>query len=495
MKKLLFTTVFAGCMAIYLPFTASANADQDHQSAIFDSSRIVLPVTEESIKAASERMAKTGKSIGSLPVHEVVQYPGGPVFHLTFDDIMRDLNRGFDDEENGENRVATIVRAVETLSRNLVGQSQVRPVEVFIDDAPYNVTASVEVPFGCSVTDRPVNPNAWHAIHTGERPNQDVDYDIRLRIEDQSHDGDCTVFGCAELEGSDVLYDYESLALSRLVIGMGMTGAYVARSGVDSDGPLTRLQCRNRFFPDEPDIWSQYQASFVDQNLEPVFAGDGEFLGDYDTELYIPVGDQLIRTFNGTFRGSFWHYDHTDTVGQRLREGNELHGVVLPRDLDPEDRVILRDILGYTVSGDTNVAETCSVGCYDDNLIEDFGKLSGVFFDPEKPGHGYNFVVTDDNRMVVFWYGHDYRGKRIWRISDVRNLEGLGWGETLRFNLRSPFFTYNFNDVQPELSEAGRLEVQFHDCGRFDAVLVPNWGFKEEELYRLTRIGNIPCEL
>jgi len=55
--------------------------------------------------------------------------------------------------------------------------------------------------------------------------------------------------------------------------------------------------------------------------------------------------------------------------------------------------------------------------------------LSGLWYDPSLDGEGFNVLVTASG-MVVFFYGYDTGGQRLWLISDVV-VDGLRFGETI----------------------------------------------------------------
>jgi hypothetical protein len=440
---------------------------------------------------------KSTKSFG--PVHEVVQVDGGVVFEVSFEDITNATGEGFDDDRNGESRRGHVIAALETLSRNLDGAGQVRPVEVFVFEmAAYQFLVSVSAPLDCSGGEAS-NPSAWHAVNTGDRVSTEFNYDIGLKVQSGSWPGDCSVFGCATLTpDSDQLYDLESLALRQLVNGIGPIGSGLIRSGPDRDGPWRTDACRAWFEEDQPAVFTAYQAALTDANGDPVYSATGEYLGtdaaptDPDGKWFVEtsVGRLPVTTSRGV--GANWHADRTAKVGPLLRGVDTVEpGKELPRDLDPEDRVVLRDILGYTVRGSTAVE--CTIHCDDFESIGQVGVLNGAFFDPEAPGDGYNFIVTDTETLVVFWYGSDSQGDRLWLISNTLNISELGWGEEVVLDMREGA-PATFQAPSQNLPDWGELRISWSDCFNATATLDGVDGTKTQEITRIARLGGIACD-
>lgn len=67
------------------------------------------------------------------------------------------------------------------------------------------------------------------------------------------------------------------------------------------------------------------------------------------------------------------------------------------------------------------------------NQMIDPSLLSGLWFDPELDGEGYNVLMTDFG-LVVFFYGYTADGQRLWLISDVISTD-LRFGEDINVNV------------------------------------------------------------
>jgi hypothetical protein len=455
---------------------------------------------EAEFKARLNGAAPSLKNNDPLPIHEVVQVDGGVEFHLSFEDITNDTNDGFDDDRNGESRRAHVIAAVETLSRNLDGSTQVRPVEVFFPEMQTNqFLVGSASPFSCDDAGSPSNQRGWHAIFTGERLSSDqFNYDILIDVDDRGWPGDCSVFGCTELEPDETnVYDLESLILSAMVNGLGVSGSPLVRSGRDQDGPWRTDTCRPWFEESEPAVFSQYQAALVDESGDPIYSSTGEYVGD-DTDPTNPDAKWFVETSQGRLPvtpsggiGGFWHQDRVQAVGPRLRGPTVEPGVVLPRDLDPEDRVVLRDVLGYIVRGNTTVE--CTIHCDNFEAIENVGVLNGAFYDPMAPGDGYNIIVTDSETLVVFWYGSDAAGDRLWLISNTLDIGELGWEEEVTLQMREGA-PATFQSPSQDLPDWGELRISFSDCFNATATLDGVDGAKTQEITRIARLGGIACD-
>ena len=53
----------------------------------------------------------------------------------------------------------------------------------------------------------------------------------------------------------------------------------------------------------------------------------------------------------------------------------------------------------------------------DGSLLNDLG-MNGLFYDPNNPGHGFNFLVHSGG-FTVYYYGHTAGGERLWLMSET----------------------------------------------------------------------------
>jgi hypothetical protein len=59
--------------------------------------------------------------------------------------------------------------------------------------------------------------------------------------------------------------------------------------------------------------------------------------------------------------------------------------------------------------------------------------LSGLWFDPALEGEGYNLITTT-NGLILYYYGYDNLGERIWLISDLFT-EDLSFNQAIMLTL------------------------------------------------------------
>jgi hypothetical protein len=67
-------------------------------------------------------------------------------------------------------------------------------------------------------------------------------------------------------------------------------------------------------------------------------------------------------------------------------------------------------LVGYTFEDVSNPPE-----CILTNLLG----LNGLFYDPEKSGHGFNFVAHRLG-LTIYDYGHTADGERLWLVSETQ---------------------------------------------------------------------------
>lgn len=117
--------------------------------------------------------------------------------------------------------------------------------------------------------------------------------------------------------------------------------------------------------------------------------------------------------------------------------------------------------------------------------------LSGFFYDPENPGHGFD-VKRVERGVVIYYYGHTADGERLWLVSDV--YEEPVWFQT-------PFgMTFyevrdgNFGTPVAEVTPWGELTVVFDDCDRGTAWLDGSDGELQMPLVRLAGLPGMGCD-
>lgn len=118
---------------------------------------------------------------------------------------------------------------------------------------------------------------------------------------------------------------------------------------------------------------------------------------------------------------------------------------------------------------------------------------NGLFYDPGKDGEGYNFVTAGAG-TVVYFYGSDKSGNRLWLISDL--IPGsFGPGSNIEVTMfESTGGT--FGSPVPStrgLSVWGTLVISFSDCDNAVATLNGVDGVKVSNLIKLAGVAGTGC--
>jgi hypothetical protein len=118
---------------------------------------------------------------------------------------------------------------------------------------------------------------------------------------------------------------------------------------------------------------------------------------------------------------------------------------------------------------------------------------NGSWYDPSMDGEGYN-IVTADAGTVIYFYGNDADGKRLWLLSDVLQ-ETISNGRELRFVMYESTGGVHFDPVPSArgLSVWGELVITFTDCNSGSAVLSGVDGEKSQNLIKIIGVNGTLC--
>ncbi|MEM7707266.1 MAG: pectin acetylesterase-family hydrolase [Pseudomonadota bacterium] len=138
-----------------------------------------------------------------------------------------------------------------------------------------------------------------------------------------------------------------------------------------------------------------------------------------------------------------------------------------------------------SASGNSNAAIKASVIQPGDPL-----NISGIWFDPNAPGDG--FTVTQGNAgIVIYFFGYDARGERLWLVSDVIQ-SGVYAAEPVVVEVvEGDSGTFAVPDSP--VNSWGMLTVTAEDCERAEFELDGVDGRKVLSAVRLAD-GGSPCE-
>lgn len=135
-----------------------------------------------------------------------------------------------------------------------------------------------------------------------------------------------------------------------------------------------------------------------------------------------------------------------------------------------------------------------AVYIYDNNSVPLKDSHTGLWYDTDETGHGLNFYLLADNRVVALWYTYDNEGNPMW-------LSGVGThnGHTaiMDVHTRSGGSFPPSDDDSSEVNLWGKFTVTFTECntGYFNWTPLEGTGFiaGSTKISRLTNTNGINC--
>ena len=123
-------------------------------------------------------------------------------------------------------------------------------------------------------------------------------------------------------------------------------------------------------------------------------------------------------------------------------------------------------------------------------LINDLG-VNGMFYDPNNPGHGFNFVAHALG-LTVFYYGHTASGERLWLISDIFAGD-LEYDTPIELEMLE-VLSGEFGQPQLATTAWGTITVELADCDTGHASFTGIDGSLEVDFIRLSGMPGIRCQ-
>jgi len=123
-------------------------------------------------------------------------------------------------------------------------------------------------------------------------------------------------------------------------------------------------------------------------------------------------------------------------------------------------------------------------------LINDLG-VNGLFYDPNNPGHGFNFIAHALG-LTVFYYGHTASGERLWLISDTFAGD-LEYDTPIELEMLE-VLSGEFGQPQFTTTAWGTITLELADCDTGHASISGIDGSLEMDLIRLTGMPGIRCQ-
>jgi hypothetical protein len=123
-------------------------------------------------------------------------------------------------------------------------------------------------------------------------------------------------------------------------------------------------------------------------------------------------------------------------------------------------------------------------------LTNDLG-MNGLFYDPNKAGHGFNFIVHAGG-LTIFYFGHTASGERLWLISEV--FEGDLEYETPIELAMLEVLSGVFGHPQLTTTAWGTITLELADCDTGHASFDGIDGSLEMDFIRLSGMPGIWCQ-
>jgi hypothetical protein len=118
---------------------------------------------------------------------------------------------------------------------------------------------------------------------------------------------------------------------------------------------------------------------------------------------------------------------------------------------------------------------------------------TGLWYDPTLDGEGFNIVAAGSG-TIVYFYGSDNRGNRIWLISDLIQGEIVDGSpiEVLMFESSGGIFSSPVRSTRG-LAAWGTLILTFIDCRNGQSTLNGIDGFKVSRITKLAGVSGASC--
>jgi murein DD-endopeptidase MepM/ murein hydrolase activator NlpD len=151
----------------------------------------------------------------------------------------------------------------------------------------------------------------------------------------------------------------------------------------------------------------------------------------------------------------------------------------------------LRGQDGEKSSGITKIAGVAGTICVDQPTPD--GPLAGAWFDLDSEGEGFNMIVTPIG-VVVYYYGFDKAGDRLWFISDLIQ-QTLTVGQPVLSDLfKATAGTFD----QPVPSEQalvkwGTLSINVTNCDQITMIMDTEEGIKTSSTFKVASVVGLTC--
>ena len=119
---------------------------------------------------------------------------------------------------------------------------------------------------------------------------------------------------------------------------------------------------------------------------------------------------------------------------------------------------------------------------------------SGLWFNPDLPGDGFNVILSGDNQLTIFFFGYAASGERLWLLAGPIQTQPI-MGETLSLNVvEGEGGAGDFNVPAENLFDWGTLDITFESCTTGSYTLTGTDGSKSANLTLLAQLVGIDCD-
>jgi hypothetical protein len=149
----------------------------------------------------------------------------------------------------------------------------------------------------------------------------------------------------------------------------------------------------------------------------------------------------------------------------------------------------LRGVDGLKLSDIQKLAGVPGTGCI--NGVRADNLRSGLWYDQSLSGEGFNFIVAP-NGVVIFYYGFDEGGKRLWMHSDtIPDVFTVGGEFTSSMN-RASMGTFD-SPVAGALQDWGDITVKVNSCSSLTVTMDTMEGIKVSQAVQLAPVIGLAC--
>ena len=126
-----------------------------------------------------------------------------------------------------------------------------------------------------------------------------------------------------------------------------------------------------------------------------------------------------------------------------------------------------------------------------EDALTNHAGINGLFYDPDNPGHGFNFAVHHLG-LTVYYFGHTATGERLWLVS--RNHTGdVEFGTPIQLQMYE-VITGTYGHPQLPVTSWGSITIELADCDSGHASLNGLDGALEIDFVRLSAMPGMDCQ-